>query len=79
MNSLFWSTWPLRVPAYGACMTGRGFDGCTGNLVRTDCAAAFKAHIARTYEEATGITPDSYVCERAQGAHAWPVERSVEG
>jgi len=50
-----------------------------GNLVRTDCAAAFKAHVARRYEEATGITPDSYVCERAQDAPTWPVERRVEG
>ena len=60
-------------------MTGDGFGGCTGNLVRTDCAAAFTAHIARTYEEATGITPDSYVCAPAQGEQAWPVKRGVEG
>ena len=50
-----------------------------GILVRTDCAAAFKAHVAPRYEQATRITPDSYVCDRAQDAPTWPVERSVEG
>jgi galactokinase len=62
---------------YGARMTGGGFGGCTVNLVRTDCAEAFRTHIARTYQEATGIAPDIYICEPAQGAEAWPVEGSV--
>jgi len=62
---------------YGARMTGGGFGGCTVNLVRTDSAEAFRSHIARTYQEATGITPDIYICEPAQGAEAWPVEGSV--
>jgi galactokinase len=64
---------------YGARMTGGGFGGCTVNLVRTDCATAFKANIGLRYEEATGIAPDIYVCEPAQGAEAWPVERNVQG
>ncbi|MGC1648293.1 MAG: galactokinase [Candidatus Sulfotelmatobacter sp.] len=70
----------ISVPGiYGARMTGGGFGGCTVNLVRADCADAFKAQIARKYEAATGIVPDLYVCEPAQGAQAWPVERSVAG
>jgi galactokinase len=64
---------------YGARMTGGGFGGCTVNLVRTDYATAFKANIGLKYEEATGIAPDIYVWEPAQGAEAWPVERNVRG
>ena len=64
---------------YGARMTGGGFGGCTVNLVRTDSAAGFKAHITQAYKGATGIAPDVYVCEPAQGAEAWPVEKSVKG
>jgi len=62
---------------FGARMTGGGFGGCTVNLVRADCAAAFETQMARTYQEATGITPDIYVCDPAQGAQAWPVEGSL--
>lgn len=63
---------------YGARMTGGGFGGCTVSLVREDRAAAFAARIAQTYQEATGISPDIYICEPAQGAGAWPSERSVQ-
>src|ERR1700723_2462987 len=61
---------------YGARMTGGGFGGCTVNLVRAGHAAAFEAQMARSYQQATGIAPDIYVCEPAQGAEAWPAERS---
>jgi galactokinase len=64
---------------YGARMTGGGFGGCTVNLVREECATAFGMHVARTYQQATGIAPDIYVCEPAQGAEAWPAERSLRG
>jgi galactokinase len=64
---------------YGARMTGGGFGGCTVNLVRTECATAFKTNIARTYEEAIGIAPDIYICEPAQGAEAWHVETIARG
>ena len=65
-----------RPGVYGARMTGGGFGGCTVNLVREECASAFEAEMARTYQQATGIAPDIYVCEPAQGAQAWPAERS---
>ena len=60
---------------YGARMTGGGFGGCTVNLVRSDCAAAFESEIAEKYREVTNVVPDIYVCEPAQGAEAWPAER----
>ena len=62
---------------YGARMTGGGFGGCTVNLVRSQSAQAFKINIGTKYEQATGIAPDIYVCEPAQGAEAWPVAKNV--
>jgi galactokinase len=63
---------------YGARMTGGGFGGCTVNLVRADCASAFKDYLAHTYHKATGIAPDVYICEPAQGAAAWPMQASIQ-
>jgi galactokinase len=61
-----------RPGVYGARMTGGGFGGCTVNLLRADACAAFTEHIGRAYQEATGIIPEVYVCQPAQGARAWP-------
>jgi galactokinase len=55
----------------GARMTGGGFGGCTVNLVTSESAEAFKAKIAKQYEKRTGIAPDIYICEAAQGAEEW--------
>jgi galactokinase len=52
---------------YGARMTGGGFGGCTVNLVSDEAVAEFKIRIARDYENATGITPEIYVCETTDG------------
>jgi galactokinase len=67
-----------RRGAYGARMTGGGFGGCTVNLVRADCASLFQTDMAQKYEEAIGIAPEIYICEPAQGAQPWPVERSAQ-
>ena len=56
---------------YGARLTGGGFGGCTVNLTRADAAVQFKSHIERTYHDATGMTPDVYICEPADGADVW--------
>jgi galactokinase len=56
---------------YGARLTGGGFGGCTVNLTHADAAVQFKSHIERTYYDATGMTPDVYICEPAEGAGAW--------
>jgi galactokinase len=67
------SSWP---GVYGARMTGGGFGGCTVNLVRADCAAAFQAHVAQAYQGETGIASVVYICEPARGAETWPAEES---
>lgn len=63
---------------YGARMTGGGFGGCTVNLVRADCAASFQTHLSQAYERKTGITPEIYLCEPAQGAEAMDSGRDVQ-
>jgi len=67
-----------RRGVHGARMMGGGFGGCTVNLIRSDCTAAFQADMAQTYAEITGTTPEIYVCEPGQGAEAWPVGGSVQ-
>ena len=64
---------------YGARMTGGGFGGCTVNLVRADRVSAFNLHIAKSYQQKSGIDPDIYVCEPAQGAGPWPIDGGVGG
>ncbi|MGA7216702.1 MAG: galactokinase, partial [Candidatus Sulfotelmatobacter sp.] len=63
---------------YGARMTGGGFGGCTVNLAGADCAASFQSNISKMYSEKTGVTPEIYICEPAQGARAWPVEGNAK-
>jgi len=52
----------------GARMSGGGFGGCTVNLVHRDSVANFQKEIEAGYREATGITPQIYVCDAADGA-----------
>jgi galactokinase len=63
-----------RPGVYGARMTGGGFGGCTFNLLEAGASTSFKEHIAQAYRGATGISPEIYICEPAQGAHEWPEE-----
>jgi galactokinase len=51
----------------GARMTGAGFGGCTINLVDSGAVAAFKRRISSGYERRTGLKPDIYVCDAADG------------
>jgi galactokinase len=52
---------------YGARMTGAGFGGCTINLVHSDLVDAFRKMISTEYERRTGLKPDIYVCDAADG------------
>ncbi|MGA8538338.1 MAG: galactokinase, partial [Terriglobales bacterium] len=66
-----------RRGVYGARMMGGGFGGCTVNLMRSDCAAAFHVDMTQMYAEATGFTPEIYICEPGEGAEAWSAAGSV--
>src|SRR5438128_467040 len=48
----------------------RGFGGCTVNLVDAQRAEEFQRQIAHAYEQATGLTPQIYICSAADGAGA---------
>jgi len=55
---------------YGARMTGGGFGGCTINLVAKAYTPEFQERVSAEYQAATGLQPDVYVCEAAQGAES---------
>lgn len=52
---------------HGARMTGAGFGGCTINLVSSEAVAEFQRRISTGYERRTGLKPDIYVCDAADG------------
>lgn len=52
----------------GARMTGAGFGGCAVALVEKTQAETFVAQVAPAYEQATGLTPNLYVCQAEDGA-----------
>ncbi|GAH80851.1 unnamed protein product [marine sediment metagenome] len=52
----------------GARMTGAGFGGCTVNLIEKNYIGAFKKSIKNKYKKITGINPDIYVTQPAEGA-----------
>jgi galactokinase len=59
------------LPGYcGGRMTGGGFGGCTVNLVRSKHAQDFAQKIARRYQDATGISPNVYICSAEDGAQS---------
>jgi galactokinase len=57
-------------------MTGGGFGGCTVNLVRRERVDEFQNTVAAGYQEATGLTPEIYICKAVKGAEELPM--SVE-
>jgi len=61
---------PLRA-FYARRMTGGGFGGCTINLVKTDVAETFKAHIAEAYRSNGHSSRDLHL-RTCPGAQAWP-------
>jgi len=53
---------------WGARMTGGGFGGCTINLVEQGALESFVHVIEREYQTQTGLRPEIYKLEAAQGA-----------
>ena len=51
----------------GARMTGGGFGGCTINLLDGKASTNFTADISDAYFRKTGIAPEIYRCEIADG------------
>jgi galactokinase len=51
----------------GARMTGAGFGGCTINLVDSNAVEDFRSRVSTEYERRTGVQPDIYVCNAADG------------
>lgn len=58
----------MQAGVLGARITGGGFGGCTVNLVRTEDVSWFQRNITDAYHEATGLTPEIYVCGASDGA-----------
>jgi len=55
---------------FGARMTGAGFGGCAVALVEIGTASAFVEGVHRCYRQATGRSPNVYVCRPSAGAEA---------
>jgi galactokinase len=51
----------------GARMTGGGFGGCTVNLLDSSVSSSFVEVVSAEYKKATGIAPEIYICNAAQG------------
>lgn len=54
---------------FGARMTGGGFGGCAVALVREEAAQTFADAVGAAYTQATGLTPNIYVCKATDGAN----------
>jgi galactokinase len=52
---------------FGSRMTGGGFGGSTVNLVAAENVDEFKEVVSRSYQNATGISSEIYICDAAGG------------
>ena len=52
---------------FGSRMTGGGFGGSTVNLVAAQNVDEFKEVVSRSYQNATGLSPEIYICNAAGG------------
>ncbi|MDD5993368.1 MAG: galactokinase, partial [Clostridiales bacterium] len=54
----------------GSRITGGGFGGCTISLVESDKIDAFCKELSQSYENTYQKTPEFYVVDIGDGAHA---------
>jgi galactokinase len=62
---------------FGSRMTGGGFGGSTVNLIAAENVDEFKEAVARGYKDATGLTPEIYICSAAEGVEEVNGEENV--
>jgi len=51
----------------GARMMGGGFGGCTLNLIKSEAVEEVSTRIMTAYQEETGLTPEQYIVDLADG------------
>jgi len=51
----------------GTRLTGAGFGGCTGNVVRHEALEVFQAAVVAPYQERTGLAAEMHVCRAVDG------------
>lgn len=59
----------------GCRQAGAGFGGCMIALVEIELVKAFEEEVIRAYQNSTGITPEVYPVQTANGAEAISVSR----
>ncbi|MCR5486698.1 MAG: galactokinase [Lachnospiraceae bacterium] len=52
----------------GSRMTGGGFGGCTVSIVENGAVEDFQKAVGSAYTERTGLVPDFYIADAAEGA-----------
>ena len=62
--------------AGGVRMTGGGFGGCVVSLVPDRLVASVRSTVSERYPAATGLQPDTYVCQPSAGAGVCAKESS---
>jgi len=65
LDHLFWAQ--LNAGCFATRMTGAGFGGCTISLVKRAESEAFCESVHTTYMEKTGLIPEFYITESADG------------
>jgi galactokinase len=60
----------------GSRLTGGGFGGCTVSLVEEAAAPGFAKELGRLYRADTGVEPQIFICEIADGAGEMHADRN---